>query len=618
MCFGKLLKKRWLQAFLVIVILITGWLWWRMGSIEVVLNETLLKTLPTTGDTAEFTIMTYNVQARPLFDDSKQKFKFISPLMNAYDICAFQECFKDHHLLWEATEHPVKLYHATLKHPFKVVGSGLSILGKFPLEKTDGINFDSQGDGQNRPASKGVLMARFLVQGMPVDVYTTHIAAGKHEASMRAKFEQSDEIIRFINQTSPPENAVILLGDFNMRPSRGPEDREANKNNPKVMGFDYLVKGLNLRDASDEINGPVGTEIDRILFRPGNGQTMTPLRWQHDGPEFYGPDGEPLSDHEPVIVKFKLEKKVVAEDSGKALRTLAYSRRNADAAAAWQEQVRQELTTLLHLDASLAARTAWPLDVTEVSAEDKMDYIQREVTFNATPKQRINAIVTLPADTSAAPFPAVVCIHGHGGTRHTVYDKDTNYHGFATTLAAKGFVTIAVDVGQHDLRDPKATLMGERLFDLIRSVDYLETLPEVDPKRIGCAGLSLGGEMAMWLGAMDTRICATVSAGFLTVMDQMEQNHCMCWKFDGLRERVDFADIYSLIAPRALLCQIGEQEPPTQFTPTLAKSAFSELQVIYEDMGVPDKAELYIHPGAHEIHLDTLVSFFEKYLAPES
>ena len=116
----------------------------------------------------------------------------------------------------------------------------------------------------------------------------------------------------------------------------------------------------------------------------------------------------------------------------------------------------------------------------------------------------------------------------------------------------------------------------------------------------------------------DTRIRATVSAGFLTVMDQMEQNHCMCWKFDGLRERVDFADIYSLIAPRALLCQIGEQEPPTQFTPTLAKSAFSELQVIYEDMGVPDKAELYIHPGAHEIHLDTLVSFFEKYLAPES
>jgi len=38
------------------------------------------------------------------------------------------------------------------------------------------------------------------------------------------------------------------------------------------------------------------------------------------------------------------------------------------------------------------------------------------------------------------------------------------------------------------------------------------------------------------LGAMDERIAAEVSAGFLTTMDQMEHNHCLCWKFDGLRE----------------------------------------------------------------------------------
>ena len=304
----KCFTRRWLQILLIGLVLFAGGLWWRIGGIEVVLDEEFLKTLPTTGNAAEFTILTYNVQARPFFDDSKQKFKYISPLLNDYDICAFQECFNDHRLLWEATEHPVKLYHATLRHPFKVVGSGLSILGKFPLEKADGINFVSQGDKQNWPASKGVLMAHFMVHGMPVDVYTTHIAAGRRAASMEAKFEQGDEIIQFIKQTSPPENAVILLGDFNMRPSRGAEDREENKDNPRVMGFDHLVEALNFRDASDEINGPVGTEIDRILFRPGNGQTMTPLSWQHDDPKFYDPDGKPLSDHEPVFVRFKLER----------------------------------------------------------------------------------------------------------------------------------------------------------------------------------------------------------------------------------------------------------------------------------------------------------------------
>ncbi len=306
------------------------------------------------------------------------------------------------------------------------------------------------------------------------------------------------------------------------------------------------------------------------------------------------------------------------ESSAALLRARAYSHRDEQAAATWQKQLRRELATLLRLDMSLAARAAWPLDAKEAGAEEKSGYIQYEVTLNATPEQRITAVVTLPADPDAAPFPAVVCIHGHGSSRHTVYDMDTIYHGFAATLAGKGFVTIAVDVGQHEARDPGAALMGERLFDLIRCVDYLESLPEVDPDRIGCAGLSLGGEMAMWLGAMDTRIHATVSAGFLTVMDQMEQNHCMCWKFDGLRELVDFADIYALIAPRALLCQIGEKEPPTQFTPALAKRAFAELHCIYEDMGVPEKAALHIHPGAHEIHLESLVLFLEEQLAPQS
>ena len=46
--------------------------------------------------------------------------------------------------------------------------------------------------------------------------------------------------------------------------------------------------------------------------------------------------------------------------------------------------------------------------------------------------------------------------------------------------------------------------MGERLWDLMRCVECLASLPQVDASRLGCAGLSLGGEMAMWLGAMLT------------------------------------------------------------------------------------------------------------------
>lgn len=228
----------------------------------------------------------------------------------------------------------------------------------------------------------------------------------------------------------------------------------------------------------------------------------------------------------------------------------------------------------------------------------------------------LDVLVARP-DTGAGPFPAVVCIHGHSGNRMTPFDPaKTAYKEFGAALARRGFVVIATDVGQHEVREQGRTLMGERLWDLMRCVDYLQSLPEVDPARIGCAGLSLGGEMAMWLAAMDTRIAATVSAGFLTMMNQMEQNHCMCWKFDGLRELADFPDIYALIAPRPLQCQNGRQEPETQFTVALAEQAIKEIMPAYADLGAPENAVLHVHDGGHEIDLDAMTAFLATHLQP--
>ena len=194
------------------------------------------------------------------------------------------------------------------------------------------------------------------------------------------------------------------------------------------------------------------------------------------------------------------------------------------------------------------------------------------------------------------------------------YDKSNVYKGFAAALAESGYVTIATDVGQHEVYETGRTLMGERLWDVRRCVDYLESMPEVDKTAIGCAGLSLGGEMAMWLAAMDERVAACVSSGFLTVMDQMEHDHCMCWKFEGLRELVDFADIYSLVAPRPLQCQNGLAEPPTMFVVPLARQAMKEIRLIYSDLGKTDNVSLAVHRGEHEVELPSLLAFFETHL----
>ena len=303
---------------------------------------------------------------------------------------------------------------------------------------------------------------------------------------------------------------------------------------------------------------------------------------------------------------------LMAEENHRAMR---YTSRTREQAVAWQQSLRPKLFRLLKLDDLLSQRAAIPLNPEVLSSESKGKYTIQELKISSTVGRRIDIVVTLPTDTTG-PAPAVVCIHGHGGNRRLVYDTTSIYKGFASVLAERGLVTVATNVGQHEVYEEGRTLMGERLWDLMRCVDYLESLPPVDRSRIGCAGLSLGGEMAMWLGAMDERIAATVSSGFLTTMDQMEQNHCLCWKFDGLRDLVDYADIYALTAPRALLCQNGQKEGATQFYVPLARKALEEIKPIYADFGKPDRVALDVHEGGHEINLPTLLDFFQKRLAP--
>ena len=318
----------------------------------------------------------------------------------------------------------------------------------------------------------------------------------------------------------------------------------------------------------------------------------------------------------PVTLKagepLRLTVRPYKDPAAPKIRTMRYTPRSSQKAVAWQKELRHQFFGLLKLDDLLKARIALAPKI--LSSAERPGYVFQEIEFNTTPGRRIKAVVTLPS-SGTPPYPAVVCIHGHGGSRYVVYDKSNAYKGFAAALAETGYVTIATDVGRHDVYETGRTLMGERLWDVRRCVDYLESMPEVKKTAIGCAGLSLGGEMAMWLAAMDERIAACVSSGFLTVMDQMEHDHCMCWKFDGLRELVDFADIYSLVAPRPLQCQNGLAEPPTMFVVPLARQALKEIRLIYADLGKPGNLSLAVHRGEHEVDLPSLLDFFSKSLS---
>jgi len=57
----------------------------------------------------------------------------------------------------------------------------------------------------------------------------------------------------------------------------------------------------------EELPGKVYNGVDHVLYRSGDGLRLTALKYQHDVPVFYFPDDEPLSDHKPLIVRFRLE-----------------------------------------------------------------------------------------------------------------------------------------------------------------------------------------------------------------------------------------------------------------------------------------------------------------------
>jgi dienelactone hydrolase len=314
-----------------------------------------------------------------------------------------------------------------------------------------------------------------------------------------------------------------------------------------------------------------------------------------------------------------------------APRQLAFRARTTGEAVAWQTALRERLAALLG---------GFPdgrvdLDAQTFERVEEENYTREMVVFQSQPGEYVPCYVLLPRDAKA-PLRPVIALHGHGpgGARPLVglaaneAEADSlrvHNYDYARQLARRGFAVFApIQRGFAErmedppLRDKAGTvwqsscrsvavnalllgrtLLGLRVWDVLRTIDYIRARPEPLAARIGCVGLSGGGTVALFSAALDERIASVVVSGYFnTFRDSiMAIDHCLCNYIPGILQYAEMADIAGLIAPRPLLIESGERDPI--FPIAASRHALEELRQVYAIFEAAERLDADFFDGEH-------------------
>jgi len=253
-------------------------------------------------------------------------------------------------------------------------------------------------------------------------------------------------------------------------------------------------------------------------------------------------------------------------------------------------------------DCPSARLTARQLGALKAQLAEEDGGIERyHISFSTEQNDRVTGWLLVPQGARQNPAPAMICIHSttqgsgkdatiglSGRTPDDPPDTSEGGRSYGLHLARYGYVTLSIDLltdGEriaagtrlHDslpfyARHPGWSIVGKNAWDIQRSVDFLETLGYVDSRHIGCVGLSLGGHTAVFAGAFEPRIAATISIG--GVLDwhrpgdhwSRSKGYIYIKKFRPyvddpvLPVAADFDGLMMLVAPRPMLILSSEWE----------------------------------------------------------
>ncbi len=305
------------------------------------------------------------------------------------------------------------------------------------------------------------------------------------------------------------------------------------------------------------------------------------------------------------------------------------------------EDVRRRQSTLrakfIEALGGLPERT--PLNARVVGTLARDGYRVERVIYESRPGHPVTANFYVPA--GPGPFPGVLMPMGHSET-----GKSADYAQRGSILLAKnGLAALCYDpIGQgerkqlldaqgrpaikgstteHTAVGTAALLVGEctatyRIWDGLRSLDYLASRPEVDARRLGCTGCSGGGTLTSYLMALDERILAAAPSCYLTTLERLfatigpqdaEQNIPGQVAFG-----MDHADYVTMRAPRPTLLLTGTRD---FFDIQGSWTNFREAKRIYGMLGraeAVDLAEFNQEHGYPANHREGAVRWMRRWL----
>ena len=257
---------------------------------------------------------------------------------------------------------------------------------------------------------------------------------------------------------------------------------------------------------------------------------------------------------------------------------------------------------------------------------ENKDYSIEKVYLETLPGYYLGGNLYRPL-TRGGKFPGVLAPHGHW-----VYGRLEHQPGFSgqalgISLARQGYVVFAYDiVGYNDtVQTPHGFggaaeqlwafgPLGLQLWNSIRSVDFLVSLEDVDPKRIAVTGASGGGTQAFLLAAVDQRVTHSAPVNMVSAI---MQGGSACENAPNLRFDTFNVEITALMAPRPMILVSATGD----WTRNTIKEEFPAVQAIYELYGKSGNVETIQFEAEHNYHngsREAVYRFFGKHILGET